>query len=95
VNTDDIYAQLTEIFRDVLDDDSIALCPDTTANDIEDWDSFNHINIIVAVETKFRIKFQTTEIEGLKNVGDMVAVIERKLGVPARGLMRPPEAGQD
>ena len=75
MNTDDIYAQLTEIFRDVLDDDSIALCPDTTANDIEDWDSFNHINIIVAVETKFRIKFQTTEIEGLKNVGQHVGKI--------------------
>jgi acyl carrier protein len=84
VSTDDIYARLTEIFRDVFDDDDIVLTPNTTAADIQDWDSFNHINLIVAIETKFGIKFQTAEIESLKNVGDMVAVIERKIGAAVR-----------
>jgi acyl carrier protein len=84
VSTDDIYARLTEIFRDVFDDDDIVLTPNTTAADIQDWDSFNHINLIVAIETRFGIKFQTAEIESLKNVGDMVAVIERKIGAAVR-----------
>jgi acyl carrier protein len=84
VNTDAIYAKLTEIFRDVFDDEGIELGPDTTAADIAEWDSFNHINLIVAIETKFGIKFQTTEVESLKNVGEMVAVIERKIGAPVR-----------
>ena len=84
MSTDDIYARLTEIFRDVFDDDDIVLTPNTTAADIQDWDSFNHINLIVAIETKFGIKFQTAEIESLKNVGDMVAVIERKIGAAVR-----------
>lgn len=84
MSNDDIYARLTEIFRDVFDDDDIVLTPNTTAADIHDWDSFNHINLIVAIETKFAIKFQTAEIESLKNVGDMVAVIERKIGAAVR-----------
>ena len=84
MSTDDIYARLTEIFRDVFDDDDIVLTPNTTAADIQDWDSFNHINLIVAIETRFGIKFQTAEIESLKNVGDMVAVIERKIGAAVR-----------
>jgi len=79
VTTDEIYANLTDIFREVFDDQQIVLHPDTTAADIADWDSFNHINIIVGAETRFGIKFQTSEVESLKNVGDMVTTIERKL----------------
>jgi acyl carrier protein len=73
-----IYERLTTIFRDVFDDDSIQLTPVTTADDIEDWDSFNHINLMVATEAAFKIKFQTAEIEKLKNVGSLVEVIQRK-----------------
>ncbi len=76
----EIYAKLTEIFRDIFDDDSIVLKPETTAKDIEDWDSFNHINLIVATEAKFGIKFKTAEIESLKNVGHFVSIIQQKLG---------------
>ncbi len=79
MTTKEIYANLTDIFRENFDDQQIELRPDTTAADIADWDSFNHINIIVAAETRFGIKFQTAEVESLKNVGDMVATIERKL----------------
>ena len=75
-----IYSQLTEIFRDLFDDESIVLTPQTTASDIEGWDSFNHINLIVATEAKFKIKFNTAEIESLHNVGHLVQVIEKKLG---------------
>ena len=73
------FARLNAIFCDIFDDDSIVLTPDTTADDIEVWDSFNHVSLIVAVETQFGIKFQTAEIEQLRNVGDFVAQIDRKL----------------
>jgi acyl carrier protein len=75
----EIYSRLTEIFRDIFDDDSIVIKAETTAADIEEWDSFNHINLIVATEAKFGIKFQTAEIESMKNVGHFVALIEKKL----------------
>jgi acyl carrier protein len=75
----DILEKLTAIFRDVFDDDSLVLTEEMTADDVEEWDSFNHINIIVATEASFGIKFQTAEIEELKNVGHLVQLIKRKL----------------
>ena len=75
----EIYKQLTEIFRDLFDDDTIVLTPETTAADIEGWDSFNHINLIVATEARFGIKFRTAELEGLHNVGHLVRLIQEKL----------------
>jgi acyl carrier protein len=80
LTNEQIYTQLTEIFRDLFDDDSITLTPETTAKDIPDWDSFNHINLMVAVEVRFGIKFDTAEIESLHNVGHLVQVISSKLG---------------
>jgi acyl carrier protein len=74
-----IYQQLTTIFHDLFDDDTIVLTPETTAADIEEWDSFNHINLIVAVESKFGVKFKTAELEGLHNVGHLVQLIQQKL----------------
>ena len=79
MQTAEIYTKLTDIFRDIFDDDSITLTPETTAADIAEWDSFNHINLIVATEARFKIKFQTAEIESLKNVGHFVSLIEKKL----------------
>jgi acyl carrier protein len=73
-----IYKQLTEIFRDLFDDDSIILTPDTTAMDIPDWDSLLHISLIVAVEGRFGVKFKTAELEALHNVGDLAGLIEQK-----------------
>ena len=75
----EIYEQLTEIFRDLFDDDTLVLRPETTAADVPGWDSFNHVNLIVAVEARFNIKFKTAEIEGLRNIGHLVEVIESKL----------------
>lgn len=74
----DVYAALQEIFRDIFDDDDIVLQPETSAADIPEWDSFNHVNIIVASEMKFGIKFLAAELDDLKNVGDFVALVQKK-----------------
>jgi acyl carrier protein len=79
MDTAGIYRQLTEIFRDVFDDDTIVLTPETTAADIHDWDSANHVNLIVAIEVRMKIKFKTIEVEALHNVGNLVGLIEQKL----------------
>lgn len=83
MDTAGIYRELTDIFRDVFDDDSIVLTPDTTAADIHDWDSANHVNLIVAIEVRLKIKFKTIEIESLHNVGNLVALVEQKLNAKA------------
>lgn len=80
MSTQSIYDGLNEIVRDIFGDEAISLGPQTTAEDIAEWDSFNHINIIVAVESRFGVKFSTVEVEALRNVGDMAALIERKRG---------------
>ena len=78
MGTDDIYAGLTELFRELFADDTIELSANTTADDIEGWDSFNHISVMVAVETRFGIRMRTDEIESLKSIGDLVSAIEQK-----------------
>lgn len=79
MNKDQIREKLTSIFRDVLDDDTVVLTPQTTADDIEDWDSANHINIVVATEAAFGVRFKSAEIEELSNVGEFIEMIERKM----------------
>ena len=79
-----IYAQLTSIFHDVFDDDTLVLTPDLTAASVPEWDSFNHINLIVAVESIFKIKFQTAELESMQTVGHLVELIEKKLTAQGR-----------
>jgi acyl carrier protein len=75
----EILQRLTGIFVQVLGDDQIVLTETTTADDVEGWDSFNHINIIVGAEMEFGIKFSASELEALRNVGDFLALIERRL----------------
>jgi len=79
-----IYAQLTTIFHDLFDDDTIVLTPSLTAAGVPEWDSFNHINLIVAVESKFGIKFQTAELESLHTVGHLADLIQSKLAAQGR-----------
>lgn len=74
----DTLSVLNGIFRQVFDDDTIVLTTSTTANDIEEWDSLSHINLVVAVEIHFKIKFALGELQTLKNVGDMVAMVDKK-----------------
>jgi acyl carrier protein len=78
----DTLVILNEIFRQVFDDDTIVVDLTTTANDIEEWDSLTHINLVVAVEMRFKIKFALGELQSLKNVGDMAALINKKIGKP-------------
>jgi acyl carrier protein len=80
MNDSAIYEKLTEIFRDVMDNETIVLTPATVAKDIPEWDSFNHVNVIVSIEMKFGIKLTTAEVENVKNVGDFVAFIGKKIG---------------
>ena len=75
----DILQTLTSVFRDIFDDASIKLTETTSATDIPEWTSFNHVNIIVASEIKFGVKFSTGDIETLKNVGDLVRLVQIKL----------------
>ena len=71
--------KLTQVFREVFEDDSIVLRPDLTSNDVEGWDSLSHINLILAIETKFEIKFSQKELLGFKNVGDLISCVQRKI----------------
>ncbi len=77
MNSVEIYQKLDVLFRDIIGDDHIKLRSDTTAEDVEGWDSVTHISIIVGIESEFHIKFRTDEMEELKNVGDMVELIQR------------------
>ena len=71
-----IYEKLTLIFRDVFDDDELRLRPDMTADDVADWDSMSHIRLVLTVERQFHRKFPAARISQLKNVGDLVSLIE-------------------
>jgi len=75
----DVHTRLTAIFRDIFDDESLVLRDDLTAEDVENWDSLTHINLIVAIEKEFRIRFTTAEVSGLKNVGELEALIAAKV----------------
>jgi acyl carrier protein len=76
---EEIYKRLTAIFRDVFDDDTLVATPELTAADVKDWDSVNHITLVVSIEQEFGIKFKTAELEKMKNVGQMVEQIEKKM----------------
>ena len=77
---DQVLAEVTEIFRDVLNQEALQLQRETTANDVQDWDSLNHIELVVAVEKHFKIKFNFAELQKFRNVGDMCDNILGKLG---------------
>ncbi len=70
-----IIEKLTEVFRDVFDDESIVINENTTSSDIEEWDSIEHINLIGAVEDEFSLTFKMKEVSGMKNVGEMIDII--------------------
>ena len=75
---EEIFEGLNEVFSDVFDED-ITVTDSTTADDIEDWDSLEHINLIVAVENNFGIKFNIGEVNKMKNVGEMVDIIMSRI----------------
>lgn len=80
MSREEIRERLNQVFIDLFDDESIVLSDETTANDIEDWDSLEHINLIVAIEQEFNIKFNMNEVTTMKNVGEMIDIIASRLG---------------
>jgi acyl carrier protein len=76
----DIIERFELIFREVFDDESLVISTGTTAADIEDWDSLAHINLLVAIEENFSVSFSLEELQTVKNVGEMVTLVARKVG---------------
>jgi acyl carrier protein len=75
----EIYDVLNLVFRQVLENDTIALAPGMTAEDVEGWDSMNHIFIVVELEKRFGVKFQAAEMEEMQNVGELAVLVRQKL----------------
>ncbi len=76
-----ILAKLTEVFGEVFDLDDVVITRDTVADDIDDWDSLEHINLISAVEQTFKMKFKMKEVSTMKNVGEMIDIIAERTGL--------------
>jgi acyl carrier protein len=74
-----IYEKLAPVFQDVFDLDDLVLTPQLTADQVEGWDSLGHVRLMVAIEKAFGISLSTSEITGLANVGELAAVVSRKL----------------
>jgi acyl carrier protein len=74
-----LLQEINDIFKDVLDDESIVINRGTTSDDVEEWDSLNHIRLIVAIEKKYRLKFTAAQMMAWKNVGEMCDDIEKML----------------
>ena len=78
-----VHEDLQDLFRNVFGDDSLEITPETTATDVDGWDSLNHLNLIVAIEKRFGIKFATAEISRMKNdgenVGSLTQLVQSKL----------------
>lgn len=79
MSREEVFAKLNEVFCDVFDDDDITVTDATTADDIEDWDSLEHINLLAAVEQEFGMKFNMGQVVSMKNVGEMADIIIAKL----------------
>ena len=81
-----VLEQLNAVFQEVFEDDRLTVTPETTADDVDGWDSLSHVTLIVAVEARFHIRFGERELLTMRNVGDLIAAVESK-------LKREPEAG--
>jgi len=75
----DILAKVQEVFRDELEEEDLVLTDETTADDVEEWDSLSHVQLVVALEKAFGIKFTSREILSWDNVGDLVDCISKKV----------------
>ncbi len=75
----EIFDEVQLIFQTVFDDEELTISDSTNSDDIEDWDSLEHINLVVAMEKKFNLKFDIKEVGTLKDVGEMIDLIERRL----------------
>ena len=79
MSREEIMEKVNEIFRDVFDDESLVITDSTNSDDIEDWDSLEHISLIISMEKEFNMKFDIKEVNKLENVGQMVDMIRDKM----------------
>jgi acyl carrier protein len=79
MTTDEIIEQVNEIFVEVLENQAIRINRETTAADVPEWDSLNHIMLVVEIEKKFKIRFSSGEVGGFRNVGEMCEAIRAKM----------------
>ena len=80
MNVEDIYSKLTLLMQEVFDDETVVATPDLTADDVEEWDSLSHIRLIVTVQKAFNVKLSAGEVGNLKNVSELVDLIQAKAG---------------
>jgi acyl carrier protein len=80
METGEILTAINTICRDVFDNEALSITENTTARDVEEWDSLTHIQLVVAVEKHFRIRFTSSEITGFRTVGEMCGCVKTKLG---------------
>ena len=75
---EEIIKEINNIFIDVLDDEDIVISETTTSDDVDDWDSLNHIHLVVAIEKHFKLRFTSQEIQSWNNVGEMILNMKEK-----------------
>ena len=75
MSREEVFERVTDIFRDVFDDGELVISDSTNSEDIEDWDSLEHIQLIVGMEKEFKVKFDIKTVNSLENVGQMVDLI--------------------
>jgi acyl carrier protein len=75
----EILECINEIFIDTLDNDELIVTESTTANDVDEWDSLTHIQLVVAIEKQLKIRFTSKEIQSWKDVSEMLNCIEEKI----------------
>jgi acyl carrier protein len=78
MDSEAVYANLTNIFHDVFDDDNIVLSPEMTAEDVPEWDSLSHVRLIIAIQQKFGVNFSAAQASNLRNVGELVELIQSR-----------------
>jgi acyl carrier protein len=76
---DNLLAELQVIFRDIFDQPNLVITRESNASTVDDWDSLTHVNLITAIEKRYKIRFALGELQDLKNVGDMIDLIQEKL----------------
>ena len=79
MNKNEIFSRVQEIFIDVFDDENLEINNSTNSEDIEEWDSLNHIQLVLSIEKTLNVRFKTGEIQSLKDVGEMVVLLEEKI----------------
>ena len=79
MNKKDFFNKVQDVFIDVFDDENLEINHSTNSEDIEEWDSLNHIQLVLSIEKSFSVRFKTGEIQSLKDVGEMIDLLEEKI----------------